>query len=142
MTPREYAISLGLAKPGRGRLSREAHAAIEKAKTEGMTFDGDVKPLKSSKPKSSKIPKHRPGGATIDEESGLVIYDINAEPDDAPRNYKPRPNHPIVRDSVMKGFTPEGYAISFGVCYRCSEPVSRCACREGVLPPPSVARLA
>lgn len=39
MTKREYAISLGLAQPGRGRLSRAAHAAIAKAESEGMTFD-------------------------------------------------------------------------------------------------------
>lgn len=37
-TKREYAISLGLAKEGRGRLSREAHAAIAKAESEGVKF--------------------------------------------------------------------------------------------------------
>lgn len=46
-TKREYAISLGLAQPGRGRLSREAHAAIDKAIAEGMTFD-DAAPVKTS----------------------------------------------------------------------------------------------
>lgn len=38
MTRREYAISLGLAVPGRGRLSAKAHEAINKAEREGMKF--------------------------------------------------------------------------------------------------------
>lgn len=43
-TRREYAISLGLATPGRGRMSRDAHVAIEKAEAEGMVFS-DPKPV-------------------------------------------------------------------------------------------------
>jgi hypothetical protein len=39
MTEREYLVSLNLAKPGRGRFSAEAKAALAKAKSEGMTFD-------------------------------------------------------------------------------------------------------
>lgn len=38
-TPREYLVSLGLAKPGRGRFSREAIAALDKARAEGTVFD-------------------------------------------------------------------------------------------------------
>lgn len=38
MTRREYAISLGLAKDGRGRMSKAAHDAINKALAEGMVF--------------------------------------------------------------------------------------------------------
>lgn len=45
MNKREYAISLGLAQPGRGRLSREAHAAILKAEVDGYVFD--QKPIAS-----------------------------------------------------------------------------------------------
>lgn len=44
MTRREYAISQGLAQPGKGRMSREAHTAIEKAEAEGMVF-ADPKPM-------------------------------------------------------------------------------------------------
>lgn len=51
-TRREYAISLGLATPGRGRMSRDAHTAIEKAEAEGMVFD-DPKPVT----KAEKIAK-------------------------------------------------------------------------------------
>ena len=38
-TAREYLVSLGLAKPGRGRFSGEAKAALAKAIADGMTFD-------------------------------------------------------------------------------------------------------
>lgn len=37
-TRREYAISLGLAKDGRGRMSGAAHAAIDEAVKNGMSF--------------------------------------------------------------------------------------------------------
>lgn len=39
MTEREYLVSLGLAKPGRGRYSADAKAALEKARQDGKTFD-------------------------------------------------------------------------------------------------------
>ncbi|WMI33584.1 Lsr2-like DNA bridging protein [Streptomyces phage Kenrey] len=38
-TERDYLVSLGLAKAGRGRFSAEAKAALAKAKSEGMQFD-------------------------------------------------------------------------------------------------------
>lgn len=42
-TKREYAASLGLAKLGvRGKLSRDAHAAIDKARDNGVTFSDDA----------------------------------------------------------------------------------------------------
>lgn len=41
-TKREYAVSLGLAKEGRGKLSRDAHAAIDKAEAEGTVFTDPV----------------------------------------------------------------------------------------------------
>lgn len=41
MRRKEYAASLGLAGTGRGRMSREALAAIDKARSEGMVFDDD-----------------------------------------------------------------------------------------------------
>lgn len=41
-TKREYAISLGLAKPGKGRMSRAAHDAINAAIADGMIFDEPV----------------------------------------------------------------------------------------------------
>lgn len=39
MNKREWLISRGLAKPGRGRLSKEAHDALAEAERNGVEFD-------------------------------------------------------------------------------------------------------
>lgn len=58
-TEREYLISLGLAKEGRGRYSLEARSALEKAKADGMVFDLTAAELakqeRLSKPKKEKV---------------------------------------------------------------------------------------
>lgn len=60
---REYAITLGLAIPGRGRLSRAANIACDEAASNGMEFDlplsALVKTPRSSKPKVTFDPKGR-----------------------------------------------------------------------------------
>lgn len=53
-TRREYAISLGLATPGRGRLSKEAHNAINEAIANGMRFKDVPVNSDSSKPVKSE----------------------------------------------------------------------------------------
>lgn len=54
-TEREYLVTLGLAKEGRGRFSAEAKDALAKAKKGGMSFDKTVaelaKEARESKPK-------------------------------------------------------------------------------------------
>lgn len=79
-TKREYAVSLGLATMGRGRLSREAHAAIAKAEAEGMTFD-DAKPVvntpKAAKPVSVSKPAPAPSAGIIGEV--VRLHDIDAK---------------------------------------------------------------
>jgi len=61
MKRREYAASLGLAIAGaRGRLSREALDAIEKARAEGMTFDDDGAAPKSSSPRKPRESTPKP----------------------------------------------------------------------------------
>jgi hypothetical protein len=61
---REYAISLGLAKPTRGRLSQAAQDAIAKAESEGMTFTEtqSVKPTVNGNPLPAEPkPEKEPG---------------------------------------------------------------------------------
>ena len=60
MTEREYLYSLGLTKAptGRGRFSGEAHAALAKARSEGMQFKektstAQTKTIVKSKPKAT-----------------------------------------------------------------------------------------
>jgi hypothetical protein len=71
MKAKDYAVSLGLAKAGKGRMSREAHAAIRDAiDNKGMTFPDYVygggtivagiakpaaKPAKDEGPKDSAV---------------------------------------------------------------------------------------
>lgn len=57
-TKREYLVSKNLARPGRGRFSREAVAALERARQEGVIFDdedgagsADAEPAPPSYPK-------------------------------------------------------------------------------------------
>lgn len=54
MTPREYLVERGLAKPGKGKFSKEAHEALAKAKAEGIVFDEPIKP--APKPKAANGP--------------------------------------------------------------------------------------
>lgn len=51
-TEREYLVSKGLAKPSRGRFSREAVAELARVKAEGMVFDAPAVP--TPKPASDK----------------------------------------------------------------------------------------
>lgn len=62
MTPREYLYSLGLTKAptGRGRFSREANAALDKARAEGMTF----KEITPSAPKRTVTVSDKPKSST------------------------------------------------------------------------------
>lgn len=53
-TRREWLVSQGLAKPGRGRMSAEAHSAIDKALAGGMRFSDVRQDSDSSKPITSK----------------------------------------------------------------------------------------
>lgn len=50
---RDYLISLGLAKAGRGKFSNEAKAALEKAIAGGMTFSDNAPTPKAAKPVKS-----------------------------------------------------------------------------------------
>jgi len=78
MTKREYAASLGLAIAGaRGRMSREANAAIDKARSEGTVFSDDgpvvVKAPKASKPASVSVKVTR---GPVVETSQSVMGDV------------------------------------------------------------------
>lgn len=47
-TRRDYLVSLGLAKPGRGKFSNDAKQALVKARAEGVKFSDDDAPVKSA----------------------------------------------------------------------------------------------
>ena len=112
MTKREYLITLGLAKPGRGRFSREGVAAIAQAEADGMIFDDN----------SAKT-------ATVKEaEAPYVPAPI-------------RPWKVYRESSVMHGTTAEGWLIAWDMCDRCARALRYCPCPDGPAWPPGVTTL-
>lgn len=112
-TRREYLVSKNLAEPGRGRFSREAVAELERARQSGIIFSDE----KESGSASADPAPSQPEGWTA----------------------RPIKNYPKIRDiDSIKGYSPEGYLISTGTCYRCYNHVSRCPCSAGITPSSSV----
>lgn len=67
MTRREYLVSKGLAKPGRGKFSKAAIEALDEAKAQGIVFDEDVHVRKvSSTPRPAPKPKKEKARAKVD----------------------------------------------------------------------------
>jgi hypothetical protein len=64
-TKREYLVEKGLAKPGRGRFSREALAVLANAESEGVTFAEatTVKAEKVEASESDPVPLAKPAPA-------------------------------------------------------------------------------
>ncbi len=105
MNKREYAISLGLAQPGRGRLSREAHAACMKAEADGYVFDE----------KPTKAP------VVVVSEGETVSYT--------------RPVQEQVRSvEALYGYTEDGIKVGFTHCTTCLNHANFCKCPTVGLP--------
>lgn len=102
-TRREYAISLGLAKQGRGRLSHEAHAAIAKAESEGMTFSDSPKPK------------------TVTPSASIQTIVDKPKVKETVKRY--------VRSYILT--TKAGQVIEFGSCAMCKNSIMFCACQNG-----------
>lgn len=107
---RDYLVSKGLAKPGRGRFSREAVAALERARQQGVVFEGEVR-VDSGEPESALPP-----AAVVRDDP--IVRDIK----------------------TVTGYTQEGAKVQSGICFRCSKFVGRCACKLGITASPIVAR--
>lgn len=115
---REYLVSKGLAQPGRGRFNKAALAELERARASGVTFDDE-------------------------KGAGSADADPDSSPGIAPSAPGPLKvvNLPKVRDIThMIGYTEEGTLVSSGICFKCSNHVSRCPCRGGIHPSSIVTR--
>lgn len=123
-TPREYLVSLGLAKEGRGKFSAAAHAALAEAKAKGIVF---AEPVKApAKPRTPRTTAAKP--VTV------------AKPAPAPKPsiFARLVGKPVLRKQETRyAVSPEGFRIGFDQCFRqsCLEPISRCACPDGPTPP-------
>jgi hypothetical protein len=114
-TQREYLASKGLAIAGaRGRFSREAKAELERVRAEGMEFS----------------------------DSRVVTAEVDTvNPDSNPVTFPPLREYPVQRDlKAIQGYTAEGHLVSSGLCFRCTQHVSRCPCRAGITASPIVVR--
>jgi hypothetical protein len=117
---RAYLASLSppLAKAGsRGRFSKEAHAALAKARDEGVTFDGEADAEGNASPPVTQVA----GGAPSRSESFLA----------RPAVKQPRRR----QEKVLYGYTSEGYKVGFSTCRRCTLHMQLCACPQGIQPP-------
>lgn len=123
-TQREYLVSLGLAKPGRGRFSTEAKAALAKAVEEGMTFT-DTKEAPQASADASEHPRPRPQGEaspSVRKDGGVPLLIVGGSPTKL-RNI-----------SSLKGLTVEGYRVGFDTCNRCLGPLTHCSCKKPKAP--------
>ena len=109
MNKREYLVSKGLAKPGRGRFSREALAALRQAELDGIEFD-DGQP---------RVPE------------------AHAEAAEQPTVYEPVVTAKVrdIGESNLFGYTKEGWKVGFVTCRRCHMHANYCNCSQGLLPP-------
>jgi hypothetical protein len=102
MTEHEWLISKGLAKPGRGRRSLAAKAALEQARKDGVVFN-------------SESATKRPEGTTAKPvESDVVV----------------RPQTVMWGIDKAKSPSQSDLVIAFTDCL-CGKIVSKCKCKDG-----------
>jgi len=131
-TKREYLVGLGLAKPGRGRFSADAKAALAKAESEGVTFsDGkDASESPDSEPRA-------PRPVSTKGEGQAFAYKPEPSNTTPVQTYLPPYNvSPKVRTvGQILGVDEHGTKIAFANCSRCSSHVDFCRCKSGPKPP-------
>lgn len=131
-TKREFLVTLGLAKEGRGKFSAAAHAALAKAESEGVVFDEPVKP--EPKPKAArvtvvpaKVSLTKPATETVKADSTVTADPLPVGP------------RPTVRpEKTLYAVSPVGTShvrIGYDICFSCSYSVQTCTCRTGPKPP-------
>ena len=73
VTRRDWLVEKGLAKPGRGRMSKEAHEAINEAIANGMKFS-DVKDSGDKPVKSEEVTKNALSGDFFGETPAQIYF--------------------------------------------------------------------
>jgi hypothetical protein len=122
---REYAISLGLAKPGKGKLSFAAHAAIQKAIADGMEFTD----YKGQNVSANRDRNKHSNNRVLSGTTSSGVRD-NASRQESPREYPPLPLNEVthqyntVYGVDIRGRTP--VVIAFGYCSKCIKQVVYC----------------
>jgi hypothetical protein len=162
-TKREFLVEKGLAKPGRGKFSAVAHAALAEAEANGVVFDEPVKPVKEvategDKPSQPSKPTSETAevrawaasnGIKVGERGRIPEAVIKAfragdasaaKPKSAP-TYAVSPQVRVRQVKCMYGQDSSGRVIGFGICRRCAFHVSLCKCSTGPVPPSMVVKV-
>lgn len=124
MKAREYAISLGLAKPGRGKLSKQAHAAIQLAIETGQIFEdysnGKVNGINTKLRNSTSTTASVLSGNNSDSNDGVVSR----------QNESTLPAQKVTHDyNQVYGIDTNGRSaivIAFGFCAKCLRQITYC----------------
>jgi hypothetical protein len=137
-TKREYLVSLGLAKAGRGRFSGEAKAALANAESEGVVFS-DGKAASDSPESEPRAPR---SVSTKDEGRAFQVYKPEPVSVHPVTTFQQTYNvHPRVREAdSMIGEDENGIRVAFTHCRRCSSHIGFCRCNS-VLPPKYLSRV-
>lgn len=131
-TRREYLIDLDLAKPGRGKFSKDAHEALAKAREAGTVFDDEVETGKvvasASVSDASDHSRPRKGAASPRLDDG--------RPSVEPGGVRPVSEPQIRRRPVLSLFATDdqGRELEFQTCRKCGYHVSYCGCVSVGLP--------
>jgi hypothetical protein len=166
-TKRDYLISLGLAKPGRGRFSKEATAALEAALASGVTFDEPVvapakekavttegadAPSQSPRPISEAtairewatkngISVGVRGRIAADIIKAYQTGNVTSVKSESPRVFaKPTPQVRVRQEKTRYGLTTEGYTVGWSQCRKCAQHISFCRCGSGPKAPDMIVK--
>ena len=129
MKAREYAISKGLAKPGRGKLSAAAHTAIKQAIADGVEIEDYA---------NGKVVRNEPTVSrrgTSRSHDGPVGSEIREEKEEAPTEIKSRPvvhEYSTIYGVDVRGRSP--IVIAFQYCSKCVVQVRYCSHETPQLP--------
>jgi hypothetical protein len=112
-TKREYLITLGLAKEGRGKFSNDALAALAKAVAEGVVFDEPVKAVTPKAPKPAATEGEKPAKVAVIQSAPLPQVEPKevrawAKANGHEVGEKGRLNHTVVRAFLDAGGKPVG----------------------------------
>lgn len=132
MKARDYCISLGLAKPGKGKLSAAAHAAIKKAIDNGQTFTNYKEPngtnRSSNKSLLDSILLGNDSNTTNGTPGGLHEPEVREEIKSNPKTHD---------YNTIWGIDKRGRSdlkIAFQYCAKCLLQITYCLHAEPYLP--------
>jgi hypothetical protein len=128
ITKREFLVQMGLAKPGRGRLSREAKVALAEARKQGAVFSDDD--AVNAAPKQQEAVNEKP--------RRYVVLDGEEIEVEAPVEHPPLPANEIMRDNCVGYHTDkigtQDVRTAFEHCGRCFAHLIYCKCAKPVGP--------